>query len=189
MKLSRIIQLGCFGVLLSASAYANGCGCLCQSAQVAPISSNFGTASFSAGPDLWYTIETNSYPETVSLSQKRNKGLAEGAVYLSPTGFTIGEAGNYWVTVTAVLQNPTDSSTVLIPVYLVVDEAFNPDDPSPIGGVVTLESGVINTVQGTGVLQNVVPGSRLSLVATNAGYPMPVPITIVSWSISLVKMP
>jgi hypothetical protein len=134
-------------------------------------------------------IETNSYPDVALLSQNRNKGLAEGGVYLSPTGFTIGEAGNYWVTLTATLQNPTADSTILTVVLLGIDDAFDPDSVSPIGNLVTLESGKSTQVQATGTLKNVASGTRLSIVAANAGTSPPTPITVVSWSISTFKMP
>jgi len=150
---------------------------------------NFGTASFSVtDPTLWYPIDTNSYPTTTPLSMNRNRGVTDGRVYLSPTGFTIGEAGNYWVTITAVLQN-NNVDTLLIPVFLVRDETFDPTDPSLVGGVVTLPTGELNTVQATGTLKDVVEGTRFSLVGTNAGYPSPKTISVVSWSISLHKLP
>lgn len=197
MNFLRVLKISCFCFLLNSAIYAAdfsdslSCQTACCPTVVVPEEAqlHFGTSTFSGTPDIWYNIDTNSYPETVFLSKNRNRGLSEGGVYLSPTGFTIGEAGNYWVTITAILQNPTEDSTVLIPVFLVIDEVLNPDDVSPIGGVVTLESGKINTLQGTGILKNVTPGTRLSLVATNAGYPFPVPVTVVSWSISLTKMP
>ncbi len=196
MNLPRVLHLGLFCLLFNASLSAsnyNGCvPCLTPCSPICSEENNtqhFGTATLSTGPDQWYTIETNSYPQTTPLSQGRNKGLSEGGVFLSPTGFTIGEAGNYWVSVTVVFQNPTSDSTILIPFFLAVDETFDPDDASPIGGVVTLESGKIITGQSSGILKDVTPGSRISLVATNAGYPFPTPVTVVSWSISLFKMP
>jgi hypothetical protein len=150
---------------------------------------HFGTAGFSVtDPNLWFTIDTNSYPELTLLSQGRNKGFTEGRIYLSPTGFTIGEAGNYWVSISAILQNPTDNSTILVPVFLARDEAINQDDNSLIGGVVTLESNLIRTVQAEGILKNVAEGERFSLVATNAGYPLPQPVVVVAWGISLYKL-
>lgn len=139
-------------------------------------------------PNLWYTIETNSYPDGTLLSQGRNKGSVEGSVYLSPTGFTIGEAGNYWVNITAILQNPEDTN-ILIPVYLVRDDTFDPTDPLAIGGVATIKTEELITIQGSGVLEKVTPGTRLSLVAMNGGSESPVPVTVVAWGISLFKMP
>lgn len=152
--------------------------------------SHFGTSSFSANdPFFWYTIETNSYPETTPLSQNQNGGNTQGNIFLSPTGFTIGEAGNYWVSITAVLQNPSEEEAVLIPIFLVADENFDPDDSSLIGGIVGLEPEAFGTAQGTGTIKDVAAGTRFSLVATNAGYPDPITITVVSWSISLHKLP
>ena len=136
----------------------------------------------------WYDITTLSYPVTTPLSLNRNKGVSEGRVYLSPSGVTIGEAGNYWVSITAILYNSAPE-TALIPVFLVRDEQFNFNDPSLIGGVVTLPTDIVSTVNATGILHNVPEGTRLSLVATNGGNPLPQPIKVVSWNISLFKMP
>lgn len=161
------------------------CGCRHYS----PPESHYGSAGFSVtDPNLWYTITTHSYPEMTPLSEQRNHGLQEGGVYLSPTGFTIGEEGDYWVNITAVLVNPGDES-ILVPVFLVQDETFDPDSDSQVGGVVTLAPGVITTMQGTGILQDIYPGTRLSLVATNGGDPFPQDVTVVGWFISLFKLP
>lgn len=151
-------------------------------------SSNFGNAGFGVtDPSLWYTISTHSYPDSVPLSLNRNKGLSEGEVYLSPTGFTIGEEGSYWVNITAILQNPgTDS--ILIPVFLAQNETFNEESPE-IGGVVTLAPNIITSVHGTGVIKNIEAGTRLSLVATNGGDPLPQDVNVVGWGISLFKLP
>lgn len=150
--------------------------------------SHFGSAGFGVtDPSLWYTITTNSYPESVALSLERNKGSSKGGVYLSPTGFTIGEGGDYWVSITAILQNP-GSDSLLIPVFLAQNESFNDEDPG-VGGVVVLPPNVITTLNGTGIVQNIEPGTRLSLVATNGGYPFPQDVVVVGWGISLFKLP
>lgn len=164
------------------SRYVCHCGTPAQS-------SHFGTSGFgNVGPNSWYTITTNSYPDTVPLSQQRNNGHSEGNVFLSPTGFTIGEAGNYWVNVSAVLQNPTQDTTILIPVFLVIDEEFDENNPLS-GGVVTLPYEQIITMNGSSTLKDVPAGARLSLVATNGGNPFPIPVTVAAWSISLFKIP
>lgn len=161
--------------------------CCCQKTHaVKPI---FGSAGFSGGPTDWFTIETNSYPDVTPLSLNRNRGFKEGRLYLSPTGVTVGEDGNYWVDVVAILQNPTPDTTFLVPVYLVRDEVFDPADPNPMGGVVTLQPDIINTMNGSGILKNVSAGTRLSLVATNSGHPDPLPVTVVAWAITLYKLP
>lgn len=200
MNLLTTLKLGCLFFLFNQSIYANSENetshfkafeVNCHTNLECPHSnkSHFGSATYGSNPAEWYTIETNSYPDVVLLSKNRNKGTSEGGVYLSPTGFTIGESGNYWISITAILQNPTEDSTVLIPVFLSVNDEFDPDDTNPIGGVITLSSGVIDSLHGNGVLKNVVPGTRLSLVATNAGYPFPIPVTVVGWNISVFKLP
>ena len=153
-----------------------------------PKSSVFGTAGFGVtNPDLWYSITTNSYPEATLLSQERNKGLNQGGVYLSPTGFTVGEEGSYWVEITVILQN-TGTEPLLIPFFLGENETFDAENPQ-LGGVVTLSPEVITSAHGTGIVKNVTPGTRLSILATNGGYPFPQDVTVVSWGISLVKLP
>ncbi len=195
MNFLKIFQIGCSCLLLNSAIDASNCNeclpCLpvCSPSPDNANQDNFGTASFGGGPDVWYTIETNAYPDVALLSQNRNKGLSEGGVYLSPTGFTIGEAGNYWVTLTATLQNPTADSTLLTVMLLGIDDVFDPASVSPLGNLVTLESGKITQVQAMGTLKNVASGTRLSIVATNAGSSPTTPITVVSWSISVSKMP
>lgn len=152
-------------------------------------STDFGTVGFSGNPSTWFTISTNSYPETTPLSLYANLASSKGRVYTAPWGVTIGEPGDYWVSITAILQNPTENSTVLIPVFLAQNEEFNQENPSLIGGVVTLESGIISNLHGHGILKNVAEGTRLSLVATNSGYEDPVPVVVVSWQIALYKLP
>ncbi len=185
MKLSALLKVGLLSSLLHPGAVAQE--------ESSPISINqsehFGTAGFGVtDPGLWYSISTESYPEATLLSQSRNRGAASGDVYLSPTGFTIGEAGDYYVSISAALQNPTPDSTVLIPVFLALDDEFDQEDPSLVGGIVTLPSDHINTLSGDGILRNVVPGTRLSLVATNAGNPEPIPVTVVGWTINVHKI-
>ena len=185
MNFLKVFYLGCFFSLFSMfSIQASECQCYrpCQESN-----SNFGTSGFGGSPDLWYTISTHSYPDSVPLSLNRNKGLSEGGVYPSPTGFTIGEGGDYWISITAILQN-LGADTILIPVFLALNEEFNPDDPE-VGGVVTLEPNIISNLHGTGIVKNIEPGTRLSLVATNAGAPLPQDVVVVAWSISLFKLP
>ena len=149
---------------------------------------HFGTATFSSSDDtLWYTITTNSYPETTPLSLNRNNGISEGSVYLSPTGFTIGEAGSYWVSITATFQNNGENN-LLIPVFLVEDEILDVENPAQIGGIINLFPNDIASMHGAGILNDIKPGTRISLLATNGGDPEPQDVTVVAWSISLFKM-
>lgn len=192
MKFSNLLKLCSILVLSANSIFAHSDESVAQIENYSSYDqeSHFGYASFAVeNPALWYTIETNSYPETVQLSQSRNKGIAEGNVFLSPTGFTIGEAGNYWVSFSAVLQNPSSDDGALIPVFLVIDETFDFDSPSLIGSVIELRPNQINTAQGTGILKDVAAGSRISLVATNGGNPFPQDVNVSSWSISVHKLP
>lgn len=141
-------------------------------------------------PALWYTVNTPVYPATVPLSIDRNNGFAKGKVELTPNGLLIGEAGDYSVTFSAILQNPIEEYTAVIPVFLSLNGQFNPLDPlqSSLGGVVTLPTGFINTVQGTGILHDVPAGTFLALIASNGGSPDPQPIRVVAWNISLFKI-
>ena len=104
-------------------------------------------------PALWYTVNTPVYPATGPLSIDRNNGFVKGKVELTPNGLLIGEAGDYSVTFSAILENPVEAYTALIPVFLSLNGQFNPLDPiqSSLGGVVTLPTGFINTVQGMAV--------------------------------------
>lgn len=132
---------------------------------------DFGTAGYgNHTPDEWYTVETFSYPEISPLSLNRDLGTRQGRVYLSPTGITIGEAGNYEVNITAILFNPEEES-VLTPVFLAIDDEFDPENSNTIGGVGIVEAGELHSIHGHGFLLNLEEGARLSLVVTNGGYP------------------
>lgn len=138
-------------------------------------------------PDEWFTIETHSYPEQTPLSLNANEGDSKGHIYPSPTGLTIGEAGDYYVQMAAIVQNPDDSNTVLIPAFLAVDDDFELYPNLQIGGVLTLEPQKIDTINSFGILK-LNEGQRLSIVATNAGYPTPIPLKVVAWRITAFKL-
>lgn len=155
----------------------------------------FGTAGFSTGPDNWYEISTDSYPAATPFSQNRNVGISSGNVYLSPTGLVIGEAGDYLVSISAVLQN-LGPSDIIVPVFLAVEKQgdpitteIDPENPNPIGAAAVIKADTFFIpLTGTGILKGIEPGTRLSLVATNAGYPEPQPVTVVSWGITAHKL-
>lgn len=149
-----------------------------------------GTAGFSTqNPADWYDILTFAFPETTPLSLNRNRGSTQGNVQLNSTGITIGQAGNYSVSITAILTNNNQSYTPLIPIFLVRDGVFDPSDTSSIGGVSLVPFEQITTIQATGVLEYVTAGTTLSIVATNGGSPQPEPIKVVGWSISAFRIP
>ena len=149
---------------------------------------DFGTSGYgNHGPDEWYSVDTHSYPEVAPLSLERNLGTSSGRVYLSPTGITIGEAGDYEVSVTAILQNPEEDS-VLIPFYLSLDETFDPEDSNPVGGVGVFAPGEIATLHGDGFIRDVAEGTRLSLVITNGGYPESRSVLVAGWAISVKRI-
>lgn len=154
-----------------------------------PHHANFATSGLSnQTPDEWFTIDTYSYPEMTPLSINANEGDSKGHIYPSPTGITIGEAGDYYVQIAAVIQNPDSANTVLIPAFLAVDEDFEPYPNLQIGGVLTLEPEKIDTLNAFGILKDLKEGQRLSIVATNAGYPTPIPIKVVAWRITAFKL-
>lgn len=150
---------------------------------------HYGNSAFSVSdPNLWYTITTQSYPSTTPLSFNSNFGESVGKTFPSPTGFTVGESGNYWVQMTAIMQNP-GTDTILIPVFLIRDETFDPAEKDILGSIVALQPQVPTAINESGVLMNIKAGTRLSIVATNAGYPDPIPVQVVAWKISLFKLP
>jgi hypothetical protein len=164
----------------------DGAECCCDE------SCDFANSGFSTmSPDDWYVIETHSYPDTVLLSKNRNKGFTQGGVALNPTGVTVKEAGNYWVTFSAIAlyTNDEEPYSPLIPIFLIRNNNFDPSDDSAIlGSVGSLPEGMVTTIQGSGVLKDVDKNTLLTIVATNGGSPDPEPITIVSWGISLFKI-
>lgn len=150
---------------------------------------NYATFSRSnLTPDDWIDLETNSYPETTPLSLNANEGDSRGHVYPSPTGITIGEKGDYYVQIAAVVQNPDSTETILIPAFLAVNENFDLTPNLTIGGIVTLHPEEIGTVNSFGILKDLEEGSRLSIVVTNAGYPTPIPLRVVAWRITAIKL-
>lgn len=150
---------------------------------------HLGTSSFiTSNPNDWYQIQAPSYPNTVALSLNGNAGAAQGKVTVNVTGLTINEPGNYWVSFSAVVLNPLDGS-ILIPLFLVPNGVFNPSDPSTLGSTAYITPGNVQTIQQSGLLQNVVPGTSYSLVATNGNSGSPETVTILGWTISLTKIP
>lgn len=150
---------------------------------------HLGSAGFSTtSAQSWYTINTLPYPTTVPLSLNRNQGFTEGKVELTPTGLLIREPGNYSISFSAILQNNDPEYTALIPVFVSLNEAFDPLD-IPVGSVVALPTGLVNTVHGTGILHQVKAGTTISLIATNGGSPQPQAIHVVAWNMSLFKIP
>lgn len=151
--------------------------------------SHFATSSrANLTPDDWIDIETNSFPEMTLFSRDANEGASEGRVYPSPTGITIGEKGDYYVQIAAVVQNPDLSETILIPAFLALNENFDLSPNLQIGGIVTLNPQEIGTINSFGILKDLEEGARLSIVATNAGYPTPIPVNIVAWRITAHKI-
>ena len=150
---------------------------------------HLGTSSFiTNNPNDWYQIETPAFPSTVPLSMNGNTGSSQGEVTISPVGMTIDEPGNYWVSFSAVVLNPLDS-TILIPVFLVPNGVFNPSDPTSLGSTANITPGSVQTVQQSGLLQNVVPGTTYSLVATNGNSNTTETLTVLGWSINVCKIP
>lgn len=149
-----------------------------------------GIAAFTANTSAeWYQITTQPYPTVVPLSLNRDRGSTQGNVKLTPTGLLIRQPGNYSVTFNAILVNNEPNYAPLIPVFLIRNDIFDPNATDILGNVVTLPPNFINTVQFTGILENVKPCTKLSLVATNGGSPEPQPITVISWSISAYRIP
>lgn len=166
----------------SHSGSHKSCEC-CKSCQL-------GVAGFSTMNSAdWYVINTSSYPITVPLSLNRNNGSTQGDIHLTSTGLKIKKRGNYFVSFTAILLNNDPDATAFIPIFLVPDGTFDPANTSNIGTVVALPPGFIASVGASGILQNVKPGTKFSIVAANGGGPDPQPITVIGWNISLFKIP
>ena len=148
-------------------------------------------AGFStSSPAEWYTVTAFPYPIATPLSLFRNRGTVQGNFLLTPTGLIIGQPGNYSVNFNAILTFTVGgSSNPFVTVFLVKDGVFNPLDTSNIGGVSTVPFEQITTIQATGVLQNVLPGTALSLVISNGGSGDAVDITVVAWGISVFRIP
>ncbi len=148
-----------------------------------------GTAVFSGGPDDWFEIETLVYPATVLLSQNRNNGEVQGHVRLTPTGLQIGRSGTYWASFTAILSNEYPDYAPLIPVFLVPNGVFNPENPNAqISAVTVVPPQYITTAQASGILMHLEAGTTLSLLATNGGSPQPEEVEVISWTITINRI-
>lgn len=153
-------------------------------------SCQLGTASFSTtNPAQWYIVNAPAYPNTAPLSLYRNGGFTEGDVRLTSTGLKIRKSGNYSVNFSAFLLNNDPINSFLFPVFLVPNGVFDPTNTSIITSLVSLTPGLPGVVQATGILKNVKAGTKLSLVVTNGSTSIPVPVTVIAWSISLFKIP
>lgn len=150
----------------------------------------FGSSGFSTNnPENWYPINTVSYPAVVPLSQNQNVGFTKGDIHLKSNGIKVGKSGNYWVSFSAILLNNDINVTPLIPIFLVKNGIFNITSTSTLSAVQSLAPGIITHIQGSGLLKNLKRGTKLSLVATNGGSPTPQTVLIVSWNISLFRIP
>ncbi len=158
--------------------------CECQGA------CNLGSAGFSgSGPDSWFVINTMSFPTTVLVSQNRNSGFVRGGVGLTATGLQINEPGTYWATYSAILLNNDPNNTPFIPTFLVSNGALDQSNPpTQLGAVGSLLPNQISTLQGNGILSGLAAGTTLSILATNAGSPDPIPVTVVGWNIAVYKI-
>jgi len=201
MKFLRNFTLFCFLILSQLSFAGNYEGILavskdlnvsqkgCGNSRPCCNTCNLGSASFSGGPPDWFVIQTPTYPEFVLLSANRNVGSTQGNVKLTPTGLKINKSGNYSVSFSAILLNNNPAYTPLLPVFVIRNGIFDPTDTLILGGVVSLPNGLFETVQGTGILENVKAGTTLSIIATNGGSPEPEPVTVIAWGISAYRIP
>lgn len=150
---------------------------------------HFGTAAFTNAVSGGYTLDLNPYPDVSLLSMNRNAGHAGGRIYLSPTGFTIGESGNYWVSIMAVVYNPDESlSKVTVPIVLARNEEIDLENFESLGGATTIEPGSAGQITGEGTLMNVMEGERFSIVAGTGGED-PASVLVLSWQISVQRIP
>lgn len=149
-----------------------------------------GNRGFSTmNPAEWYDITTFAYPVTTPLSKNANFGSRQGTIQLTPRGIRVGQAGNYFVSFQVILTNNDEAYTPFIPIFLVRNDIFFPNDTSNLATVTSAPFGDIRAVTASGVLENVEAGTTLSIVATNGGSPQPATITIISWGISAFRIP
>lgn len=154
-------------------------------------SCDLGVATHTA-PDLnWYVVNTEAFPIVKPLSIDRNAGFTRGAVELTDTGLKVNVAGTYWVSYFATMAffNDADDYNPLIPIFLIKNGVFNPEETaSLLGTTQTMLKNFIMTFTGSGLVADLQAGDTLSLVITNGGSPQPEPITILAWSISAHKI-
>ncbi len=151
---------------------------------------NLGSSGFFVlNPTEWYTIEVAGFPATTLLSQKSNRSFSEGRVLVKPSGLKLQEGGNYSVSFSAILQSTDPNNIVVVPVFLVSNGDFDPTSKNTIASVAVLQPGAITTVQGSGILHDIKPGTTLSLVATGTGSPNTETMSVVNWNISAFKIP
>lgn len=148
------------------------------------VSAPLGIAAFrSAVP---YTIETSPYPETVLLSDFRNAGSTQGDIQFNPSGLTIGEAGNYSISFLTILQNPSLTNGAVITVFLTLNGSLDPNEAKSASVAILATDGA-GVAQATTILENVTPGTTVSLIAANGGGKSQ-PINVNAWEISLFKI-
>ncbi len=151
---------------------------------------HLGVVGFSAqSPDTWYQMSVPTHPETVPLSLNADRGSKQGKIKLTPEGLKILEPGNYSVTFTAILLNNDPNATAIIPVYLVRNGVYDPQDLLTLGNIVALQPGLLGTVQITGILEDIKEETTLSLRASNGASSEPQEISVIAWDISAFKIP
>jgi hypothetical protein len=146
-------------------------------------------------------IQTFSYPDFGPLPLT-NTGAAQGQINLTSEGLQLNEFGNYWVTFSVIIANHIEPpAQPLYVLSLVRNDEFDvnsqfltavatppfspapptdPNDPFP--------TPLFTTVTASGNLQNVLPGTTLSLQIANGGSEDPVPVSIIGWQISVVEI-
>lgn len=173
-------------------AYANGFEENFSCASQRSNCTQLGISGFAGNPqNEFYTVKTHSFPDAVPLSKKRNAGSTQGQVQLTDKGLKILCPGNYSVNVQAILVNREINYGAIIQVFLVEDNKFIPNKSN--GNIVLLPAAppnefTIGPVTFNAILENVTPGTTLSLVATNGGSPNPQPIDVIAWGINAFRI-
>lgn len=146
----------------------------------------FANATFAVTDPLeWYVITLEPSPITTPISLNRNKGFRHGGINLTDTGVEVLTKGSYLVNFFTVLQN-NGVIPVLVNVNLVENGLLNPDD-APLGAMVLLQPGAVETITIAGIVPDITSGTELSLVGSNGGSGA-ADLTVVSWQISLSRI-
>lgn len=148
-----------------------------------------GAAGYLSMPNGNYSVETFPFPQFVPLSKHRNEGFTQGQVKLKKNGIKINKAGNYAVNFSVTLKNPLTEESVA-PSFFVALAIDGKATISPFTiSVANIPSSTTFTVPFSGILENVKPGTTLSLQILNGGeLPQPVEIIVISWKITVERI-
>lgn len=155
-------------------------------------SDRYATSGFAGSPYPLNGVDGSG----VILSQNRNFGKKSGAISLTSEGVEVDKRGDYLVNFSVLINNLDGGEDSFVPYQVLVQRSDNFDinDPLNVSGISVFDvqsEGSIGEgnfiVLGDGILKNVAPGTRISLIIRSFFGPTR-DITVSNWKISISEI-